>query len=168
MEKQVEVRKRFTTGSGDLGSVLIDWAGKLKAMGHILSCLAWHEKKPGSGTEALCLQGEELGGIISDYAEFIETATEDNLARIHGLEGNAVKQLARCQEVYDFVKNTNRPEDICAIDYRIREMTDFINNISLPAIDLKNSFEDLKKSIIAEQEKGSKSQAAETVQEGMG
>ncbi|MGV8059683.1 MAG: hypothetical protein AB2L12_16935 [Smithellaceae bacterium] len=159
MAEKTEIKKkRFFTGSDSLADDLIDWASKLNALGYILGSLVWNESKPDSGTEALNWHGESLGMIISDYAAFIETAVEDNFGQINGLEGNAVKQLARWQEVYDFIKNTKRPEDIYAIDHQLHELSDFIHNISVPAISLKNDFDDLKKSLIDLQKTQTKAQ----------
>lgn len=155
-EEQKEFCKRLDTHGGDLAEDLMDWARKLKALGYILGTLAWYESKPDSGTEALNWHGEQLGEIIEDYAEFIGTAVEDNIPQINGLEGNAVNQLARCQEVYDFIKDTKRPEDICAIDYRLNELTELIHGICTPAIALKCNFEDLRKRLMAKQEKTAK------------
>lgn len=88
MENQDLQRKQMMTGNNDLVEDLVDWSGKLKALGGILSRLAWYESKDNVNTSALVAHGEQFGAIINDYAEFIETAVNDNIGEIRGFSAS--------------------------------------------------------------------------------
>ena len=100
MEKQTEDRKRLTSTNNDLVEDLVDWAGKLKAMGGILASLAWHVKQDGDATQ-LIQCGEAFGEVIQNYAEFIETAVNDNIALIRSGQQNVAEKagLKRISEM---------------------------------------------------------------------
>jgi len=152
MEREIEFKKRLVTGNNDLAEDLSDWALKVKALGGVLSALAWLEKNNKSGSDWFVAYGEYFGEIIQDYAEFIETAVHDNISIIRG-QGNYEAELANHQEIYEKLKDTNWREDIYVIDSHLKSLSCFIHDASLPAIDLKNKFEGLKKNIMAQHTK---------------
>lgn len=132
----------------DMADNLIEWAGKIKALGEVWGALSWHVDRYDGDTDALGRCGETLGTIIGDYAGMIEdTVTEDM-----SFDKNGVNPLAGCQEAYDFIGKTRRVEDLIAVDSRLQELSSFISNAAVPAIGLKNDFEALKKEILAKQE----------------
>lgn len=147
----------------DMADNLIEWAGKIKAIGEVWGALAWHVRHYDGDDDALLGCGETLGCIIGDYAGMIEDTITENFDVFHDLDKKTVLPLARCREVYDFVKNTKRPEDIIAIDFRLNELTDFIKDVAIPAIGLKDDLLALRKSLATKQKSAP---AAETAAAG--
>lgn len=151
MQKDESIKWPFK--SEDIADNLREWAGKIKTLGEAWGALSWHVERYDGDGDSLARCGEILGMIIGDYAGLIEDTVTENIGLFHDLGKNINFPLARCQEVYDFIKDTKRPEDIIAIDFRLNELTDFIHNAATPAVGLKNDFEDLKKEIMAQQRK---------------
>ena len=145
MKKQDEMKKRLITGSDDLRNDLLEWAGKLKALGHMLSALAWNESKPDSGTIALEQHGEILGDIIMDYAEFIETAvSEDKTIRFpFKFHEQTLKWI---------VDSNGEGGSAGVINTHLMMIDDFLKKTAHPAYQMRNRFEDLKKQFSVSQE----------------
>lgn len=135
----------------DMADNLIEWAGKMKALGEIWGALSWHIDRYKGDDEALVHCGETLGSIIMDYAGLIEDTVTDNFKHFHDLDKKIVLPLARCREVYDFIGKTRRVEDLSAINYQIGELRSFTENAALPVMRMQNLFEDLKKEIMTQQ-----------------
>lgn len=100
MGKQAEDQKRLITTNNDLVEDLLDWAGKIQAMGGILASLMWHVKQGGDETQ-LIQHGEAFGETIQEYGVFIETAVNNNLAIIRGGKSNLAEKagLKRLNEM---------------------------------------------------------------------
>jgi len=88
-----DFRKKMITRRDDLVEDLLDWALKLKAIGGLVSALAWYEKNYDKSAH-LVEHGEDLGNIINDYAEFIETALNDNIGEIRSIPESIEKLRA--------------------------------------------------------------------------
>lgn len=133
---------------------LIEWAGKIKALGEAWASLSWHVNRYNGDVWALSHCGETLGSIIGDYAGFIEDTVTENMRSSKDDSADSIaKGLARCREVYEFIGDTRRPEDLLAIDCRLNELSAFIIRSAAPAMKLKEDFLSLRNSIIAEQKK---------------
>lgn len=136
----------------DMADNLIEWAGKMKALGEVWGALSWHVDRYDGDGEALTHCGETLGMIIGDYAGLIEDTVTENLSIIRHPDENIVSPLAKCKEAYDFIGKARRVEDLIVIDQCIKELKSFFENMSMPAVRLTSSFEALKKEIMAQQE----------------
>lgn len=141
-----EERKPFQ--SDNVMEDIYTYARKMKALGEAWGALSWHENNGHGSTTALENCGEALGEIVMDYAGAIEILLDEIGKSVVDLDQNIVFPLAGCREAYDFIGATRRKEDLCAVDYRLKELTSFIENAAVPAISLKNAFEDLKKDIL--------------------
>ncbi|MFC1867669.1 hypothetical protein ACFL0H_06000 [Thermodesulfobacteriota bacterium] len=81
--------------SGDIADDLFGWIGKLEALGAVVSYLAYRE----SDDQALEWHGEQLGGIISDYAKALNVT----LTKAYGVlkdyfnenDGSVISDLKR-------------------------------------------------------------------------
>lgn len=149
MEREEIEKKRPFMGE-KITDDLIDWAGKLKALGEVWGTLSWHEAQGHVSSDTLETCGETLGSIIMDYAELIENTVTENLSSFVDLDENVVFPLARCQEVYDWASKNRHTPDVSHIDYQLKELEAFMETAALPAIRLKNGFEELKKEIMAQ------------------
>jgi len=145
-----EGKKRPYTG-GLVTDDLIDWAGKLKALGEVWGALSWHEGAEHGGTEVLARCGEVLGNIVMDYAELIEDTVNQNIDSFLKPGEDVAFPLARCQEVYDFVKGTkfSDPTLIDAILFQLKQLDEFIETTATPAIQMRTRFDELRKELIA-------------------
>jgi len=63
---------------------VLDWSGKLEALGQVLGDLAYYENALESKTQALYDHTETLGRIIADYARAINETTERNHGKWSG------------------------------------------------------------------------------------
>jgi len=144
-----EWKRPFTSGSVVDG--LIDWATKIKTLGEVWGAISWHEAKGNGGTDTLERCGETIGSIIADYAEMIEDTVMENSKSFVDLGKNIVFPLTRCKEVYEWSSKNSHGPDVLHIDHQLKELGSFIENAALPAMQLKNAFEDLKKDILSKQ-----------------
>lgn len=95
-----------------------------------------------------------LSGLLEDILGRVEDAIDnlDEALNIIVTKENKpiheIGSLVALQKAYDLLKNTNQPgdDDINIIDLHVKEITDFVHNIAVPAISLKNKFDDLQKS----------------------
>ena len=142
--------RRCSVKREDLLDNVTEWAEKLKALGDVWGALSWHVERYDGDGDSLARCGEMLGMIIADYAGLIQDTVTENMSSFVGLDKNVVFPLANCQEVYEWSSKHRHDPDICHIDYQLKELTSFIMSAAMPAIRLKNSFEELKKEIIAQ------------------
>ncbi len=155
-EKDEQKHRPYT--SGNAVDDLTDWAGKIKALGEVWSALSWHEnesREGGGGSQALEWCGEKLGEIIMDYAELIEVTIHENSKSFVDLDGSVVFPLAHHQDglriLYEGAFNEEGTKD--QIEQHIKELDAFSENASIPAMRLRNQFEDLKKKVLNRQKK---------------
>jgi len=141
--------KRVPFQTGDKIEDMMSYARKLNALGDLLQTLFWIGNACDTGQAELQRFGQELGWIMQDYSQALEIMLDESSCSFVDLDKNVVFPLGRCQEVYDFIGNNRRKEDICAVDYHLQELNNFIENAAMPAMRLKNSFEDLKKEMLA-------------------
>ena len=144
METRKEKQNR-PCDNESLTEKLDDWAWKLEALGGIIGALCWHEKNtPLGGTIALTEYGEAYGQIIIEYADLIRTAVCENVG-----EKNAQELISRLGEACELLKNSKSPNDIYIIDMHLQQLDSLIANLTAPALELKNSFESIKKNLMA-------------------
>lgn len=93
---------------------------------------------------------EALNGAIKEM-KIVDRSGATKSAAAVDPDQNIVSRLARCREIYDSFKDSERPEDVLRIDLRLNELTSFIHNAALPAIGLKEDFMALRNSIITKQ-----------------
>ena len=148
MKKDDEIMKKRPFMGEKITDDLVDWAGKLKALGEVWGTLSWHENQGHVSSCTLEMCGEALGSIIQDYAEMIEYTVTENIQSIVNLDKDIVARLDSCRKFYNRIKDGHWcPADISVIDFRLNELTSFINGAAIPAIGLKEDFTVLRKSI---------------------
>lgn len=148
MKKDEEITRKRPFMGEEITDDLIDWAGKLKALGEVWGTLSWHEGQGHVSSCTLEMCGEALGSIIADYAEMIEYTVAENSQAIVKLDKDTAGRLAGCRRLYDRIKNGHHcPADVTSIDLRLKELTDFIHTAATPAVGLKEDFLELRKSI---------------------
>lgn len=154
MSKEEDKRIPFTSGGGFADDIM-DWVTKVQAMNEAINALLWYETREGAkgGAEAISWHGETLCGILGNYAEAIELKLHENWELFGDIENRVVFPLNKFQYEYGCVKETSQPSAIRCIDENLKKLTDFIDNAAVPALHLKNAFEEVKKRILAEQEK---------------
>ena len=102
---------------------------------------------------------EALNGAIKEM-KIVDRSGATKSAAAVDLDQNIVSRLARCREIYDSFKDSERPEDVLRIDCRLNELASFIQRAAIPAIELKEDFMALRNSIIAKQEKAPAAESA--------
>ncbi|MFH1857325.1 MAG: hypothetical protein ABH845_00250 [Candidatus Omnitrophota bacterium] len=138
-------RKRPSFTGGDVRDDVIDWAEKMKALGEAWGALSWHVDRYDGDSEALARCGETLGRIITEYAELIENAVIE-----YGIKKNP---LARYEETLKWIEDSKGEGGSAGvINYEIKSIADFIHTVALPAFDLKQRFEEMKKKYPVKQE----------------
>jgi hypothetical protein len=158
MGKGDEQKQRPYT-SGNVIDDVSDWAGKIKALGEVWSALSWHEnesREGGGGSQALEWCGEKMGEIIMDYAELIEVTIAKNGKFFIDPDGiNVVFPLTAHQNSLKMLYQGafNEEGTIDHIERSIKELDAFSENASIPAMRLRNQFEDLKKKVLGGPEK---------------
>lgn len=145
MEKNDKQNRSYI--NGDLAENLDDWAWKLEALGGIIGALCWHEQNT-PGTNALPDYGEAYGQIIIEYAQLIRKAACENRG-----EENAETLISDLQEAYNLLKNSKTPEDIYIIDRHLKALSELFDTVIRPALELKNSFEDIKRELLSKKGK---------------
>ena len=130
--------KKPTYSGGDVRDDVIDWADKLKALGEIWGALSWHVDRYSGDSEALIHCGETLGRITRDYAELIENAAIE-----YGINR---RPLARYEETLKWIEDSKGGGGSAGvINYEIKSIDDFIHTVAVPAFDLKQRFEEMKR-----------------------
>jgi len=145
MEKNDKQNRSYINGG--LAENLDDWAWKLEALGGIIGALCWHEQNT-PGTNALPEYGEAYGQIIIEYAQLIRKAACENRD-----EENAETLISDLQEAYNLLKNSKTPEDIYIIDRHLKALSELFDTVIRPALELKNSFEDIKRELLSKKGK---------------
>jgi len=146
MEKNdKECKRPFAAGS--VRDNLIDWAGKLKALGEVWGALSWYENEHG-GSQTLESCGETLGSIVMDYAELIETAVNENNSNDF--------PSAWHEGVLKWIEESKGEGGSAGvIDTHIRLIDDFCRTVATPAFLLRNRFAEMKKKYPIKQENAS-------------
>lgn len=136
--EEKEKKRPFSVTGGDVRDDVIDWAGKLKVLGDAWGALSWHVDRYDGDSEALTRCGETLGRIIMEYAELIENAVIE-----HGI---TKQPLARYEETLKWIEDSKGGGGSAGvINYEIKSIDDFIHTVAVPAFDLKQRFEEMKR-----------------------
>lgn len=138
--------KPFTCG--DLREDLDSWSRRLQALGGVVGALSWYEGKTGGPISVFENHGEALGWIIEDYAKAIELTIDKNRDVFFNAKESVSSLMRGCQETYDIISKNQNISDIYVLDCRLKELDKFLKEVLVPAMHLKNAFEDLKKDIL--------------------
>jgi len=144
--ENIEERQPFQTG--DVIEDMMGYARKLNALGDVVMTMFWLHEAHNVGEAEFSRFGQGLGDIIMDYADALHIMLYKESVNFVDREKEVVFPLGRCREVFDFIGKNRRKDDLCAIDYRVKELDEFIKNTAIPAIQLKSDFEQLRKEIL--------------------
>jgi len=144
--ENIEERQPFQTG--DVIEDMMGYAQKLNALGDVVMTMSWLHEAHNVGEAEFLRFGQDLGEIIQDYADALHIMLYKESLNFVDREKEVVFPLGQCREVYNFIGKTRRKEDLCAVDYRLKELDEFIEKAAVPAINLKNDFEQLRKEIL--------------------
>lgn len=143
----IENEKRIPFRSGDDVEDVLSYARKMNALGDVIVALSWAEKTKNICGEDLLRVADEIGYIIQDYAQAIEIMTHNFVE----YDDHVESPLGRAQEVYEFVNKFQRPEDLPAINFQIKELNEFFEKYAMPVVRLTNNFKDLIEDIMHKQ-----------------
>lgn len=123
---------------------LLGYTDKIKALGDVISELAFHE------SQFLEWRGQELGGIISDYAQATKNILEDMGQPIEDIFQNGdVSFIAALKKEQKDIQDgfMGLHGNLSLIGLAIKRIDNFLNDDLKQIIDLRSEFEKTAKSI---------------------
>lgn len=139
----MEQKKKEIFRRDDLIEDMQHYARKLKSLGGIFEVLSWQLDHECGDPETLRWYGEDLGAIIMDYAEALETLLEENENSFIDREKNIVFPIAETLEAYEWLSKAPRDEFLTEV--HLGKLNEFLSKEITPVFDLRLKFEELLK-----------------------
>jgi hypothetical protein len=133
----------------DMADNLIEWAGKMKALGEVWGALSWHVDRYDGDTDALARCGETLGTIIGDYAGMIEDTVTEEISSFFDYirDKNVVFPLADVQKACALLREGGffLQTTLDSINCQLSTIEAFEQKAIVPILTLKEELEMMKK-----------------------